>query len=184
MKLSTVALGSLAAWTLKKTRQDYESRGRLSTGASIAGWLLYVAHLFATLAAAVRSGRPPPLREKPSMVLGVLLALPGTWFYVGAMREFQSFEQLSGTEPGNLVTGGPYRYSRNPQIVGWGLFLLGASIAGRSLKALLLTVAFFLVHRLYFVAEEQHLERTFGEEPTIPVKDTSVHGFPKRIVRA
>ena len=98
------------------------------------------------------------------MLLGGSLVLFGSWFFVASVREFRSFEQMSGTEPGNLVTSGPYRYSRNPQIVGWGLALLGASIAGRSLKALLLTAAFFFIHRLYFVSEEQHLERVFGEE--------------------
>ena len=59
---------------------------------------------------------------------------------------------------------GPYRYSRNPQVVGWGLTLLGAALIGRSFEALLLVVAFLLVHRLHLATEERYLERTFGEE--------------------
>lgn len=69
-----------------------------------------------------------------------------------------------GLETGQLVKTGPYRYSRNPQVVGWGLALLGTAIAGRSAKALVLVGFFFLIHRLYFSMEERHLERTFGEE--------------------
>lgn len=164
MKSLVVALVPLTAWVLRRTRQDYEARGRLSTEASTAGWILYVTHLLTTLASALRPERPLPFRKEPSMLLGGFLALFGSWVFVAAVREFRSFEQMSGTETSNLVTGGPYRYSRNPQIVGWGLTLLGASVAGRSPKALLLTAAFFLVHRLYFASEEQHLERTFGEE--------------------
>ena len=164
MKLSTVILVPLSAWVLKRTRQDYEYRGQLSTEASAAGWILYITHLFATLAAALRPTQGLPLRQKPSMVVGGALALFGSWFFGASVREFRSFEQVSGTEPGSLVKSGPYRYSRNPQVLGWGLALLGASVAGRSPKALLLTVAFFLLHRLYFVSEEQHLERVFGEE--------------------
>jgi protein-S-isoprenylcysteine O-methyltransferase Ste14 len=62
------------------------------------------------------------------------------------------------------VKSGPYRFTRNPQVVGWGLALLGAALAGRSARALLLVAAFFLVHWSYLATEERHLERTFGEE--------------------
>ncbi len=62
------------------------------------------------------------------------------------------------------MTDGVYRYSRNPQNVGWGLVLLGVSLAGRSGAALLLTAVFFVVFRSYIPVEERHLERTFGEE--------------------
>jgi protein-S-isoprenylcysteine O-methyltransferase Ste14 len=71
---------------------------------------------------------------------------------------------MSALETGQLVKTGPYRYSRNPQIVGWGLALLGTAIAGRSAKALILVGFFFLIHRLHTPTEERHLERTFGEE--------------------
>lgn len=71
---------------------------------------------------------------------------------------------MSALETGQLVKTGPYRYSRNPQIVGWGLALLGGAIAGRSAKALMLVGFFVVVHRLHTPTEERHLERTFGEE--------------------
>lgn len=164
MRFSTTVLGLLAAWMLHRTRRDYESRGQLSTEASVGAWILYTTHLFTILAAALRPGQMLPIRKILAVVSGGSLALCGSWFFVAAVREFRSFGQMSGTETGNLVTSGPYRYSRNPQILGWGLALLGVSIAGRSPKALLLTTAFFLIHRLYFVSEEQHLERSFGEE--------------------
>ncbi len=164
MKFSIVVLAPLAAWVLKKARRDYETRGQLSTKASTAGWILYLTHLLTTVVTALRSTKALPLHRKPSMVLGGVLVLFGVWFFAAAVRKFRSFEQMSGTETGDLVKSGPYRYSRNLQIVGWGLALLGASIAGRSTKALLFTTAFFVVHRLYFISEEQHLERTFGEE--------------------
>lgn len=80
------------------------------------------------------------------------------------MREFRSFEKMSGLKKGNLVTSGPYRYSRNPQIVGWLLGLSGMALFYRSVPGLSLVAAFLFVHRLYFEIEEQHLERVFGEE--------------------
>lgn len=164
MKLLTLTLALLAAWVLNKTRRDYETHGRLSATASLGGWLLYVTHLLVTLNAALHPKKTLPLHRDASLATGGSLVLFGVWLFTTAVRESRSFEQISGTETGNLVKSGPYRYSRNPQILGWGLTLLGASIAGRSQKALLLTAAFFFLHRIYLVSEERHLERTFGEE--------------------
>ena len=80
------------------------------------------------------------------------------------MLKFRSFKQVPGLEAGGLVTSGPYSFSRNPQIVGWGLALLGTSLAGCSGASLLLPAAFYFVHRLHALIEERHLKRTFGEQ--------------------
>lgn len=160
--LAAVVLACSVAGLLRKVGRDYESDGRLSPGAAAAGWVLYLAHAALTLRMSRRS-RPLPSGGLSS-ALGVVLAGSGLGFFCAGAQEFRSFEQVSGTEAGNLVTGGPYRYSRNPQVVGWGVALLGAALGGRSVRALLLVVAFFLVHRLYLVSEERHLERVFGGE--------------------
>jgi protein-S-isoprenylcysteine O-methyltransferase Ste14 len=90
--------------------------------------------------------------------------LSGVAILRAGVREFRSFEKMSGMERGNLVTSGPYRYSRNPQVAGWLIGLLGVTLAYRSVPGLSLVAAFLFVHRLYFGIEEQHLERNFGEE--------------------
>jgi protein-S-isoprenylcysteine O-methyltransferase Ste14 len=95
---------------------------------------------------------------------GGVLSVFGLWLYAASIKRFSSFGQLSGLEEGELVTGGVYRYTRNPQIVGWGLALLGAALAGRSAKAVGLVAVYFLIHRLYFPFEERRLERVFGAE--------------------
>ena len=158
--LSTLRVG----WLLRRIERDYEDRGRLSPQASFGGWALYLGHLWLTLSAALRRQRPLPAGEAPSTFVGGTSALFGAYLFAAGVREFRSFEQMSGVETGQLIKSGPYRYSRNPQVVGWGLALFGAALAGRSVRALVLVGLFFLVHRLYFSIEERHLERTFGEE--------------------
>jgi protein-S-isoprenylcysteine O-methyltransferase Ste14 len=96
--------------------------------------------------------------------LGAPAAFSGITLSAAAIREFRSFRQMSALKTGRLVKTGPYRYSRNPQVIGWGLVLLGTALAGRSAKALLLVGLYVLVHRLHAPTEEQHLERAFGDE--------------------
>ncbi len=121
-------------------------------------------HAALTVSAALRRQRPLPVDKNLSVVLGGASELFGSHLFAAGVWEFRSFEQMSGVLTGKLVTGGPYCRSRNPQVVGWGLALVGAAIAGRSVRALLLVAAFFLVHRLHAPIEERHLERVFGEE--------------------
>jgi protein-S-isoprenylcysteine O-methyltransferase Ste14 len=149
---------------LRRVERDYEEQEQLSSRTSAAGWVLYLVHAALTVSAARRRQRPLPVGKTLSVMPGGASALFGSYLFAAGVREFRSFEQMSGVEQGELVTSGPYRYSRNPQVAGWGLVLLGAAIAGRSAMALVLVAAFFLIHRLHAPIEERHLERTFGEE--------------------
>jgi protein-S-isoprenylcysteine O-methyltransferase Ste14 len=63
-----------------------------------------------------------------------------------------------------LVTGGFYRYSRNPMYLGMILMLAGSAFLLGSAGALLPLVIFILVIRNHFVlAEERFLEAVFGQ---------------------
>jgi protein-S-isoprenylcysteine O-methyltransferase Ste14 len=57
-----------------------------------------------------------------------------------------------------------YRWSRNPQNVGWGVALVGIALCGGSGAALLLTSVFWIAFRAYIPIEESLLERVYGDE--------------------
>lgn len=64
-----------------------------------------------------------------------------------------------------LVTGGPYRVTRNPMYVGLTGVLLSHAVARRSVTALLPVAAFVMViDRLQIPAEEAALRQRFGAE--------------------
>lgn len=162
--IQLAALSALATWVLRKVGQDYERKRRLSRWSSALVWVLYLTHAGLTVSASLRPSRPLPLDRKTAGALGTSVAIFGMVLSASAIREFRSFRQMSALKTGRLVKSGPYSYSRNPQVVGWGLALLGAAIAGRSSKALMLVGFYALIHRLHAPTEERHLERTFGNE--------------------
>ena len=157
-------LSVLATWVLQRVEQDYEQKERLSRRSSALVWVLYLAHTRLTVSASLRTSRPLPVNRKTAIALGASAALSGMALSAAAIREFSSFRQMSALKTGRLVKTGPYRYSRNPQVVGWGLALLGAAVLGRSAKALMLVGFYVLIHQLHAPTEERHLERTFGDK--------------------
>ena len=64
---------------------------------------------------------------------------------------------------GGLVTDGPYAYSRNPQYIGFVLFVVGMTLYWPTLITIPMGGA--LVFAYYWLArsEEKHLAKTFGE---------------------
>ena len=95
----------------------------------------------------------------PSIALGLIL---WTWA-VGAMLR-------AGASPvprhpaTNLVTGGPFRYSRNPIYLAYTLAYAGIScLVGSVWSLALLPVALVLIQHLSVASEERYLEQQFGE---------------------
>jgi protein-S-isoprenylcysteine O-methyltransferase Ste14 len=64
-----------------------------------------------------------------------------------------------------IVTGGPFRFTRNPMYMALALLYLGATFwLNTPWPLLLLPVLLFLVQAYVIAREEQYLERKFGEE--------------------
>ena len=63
-----------------------------------------------------------------------------------------------------LVTGGPFRFTRNPMYLGMVIVLVGVALVLRSLLPwVVIPVFVWIIQRRFIVAEEQALERDFGE---------------------
>jgi protein-S-isoprenylcysteine O-methyltransferase Ste14 len=99
--------------------------------------------------------------------IGVFLGIAGlallVWcsrLFVTAQTTIKPYETSSA-----LVTGGPYRYSRNPIYLGMVLFLVGLNLGLGSWSPLLAIPAFaFIIERRFIRAEEAALLRRFGDE--------------------
>jgi protein-S-isoprenylcysteine O-methyltransferase Ste14 len=100
--------------------------------------------------------------DTPLDYFGIAVGLVGVLLCVFSMKTFRSWLKVLCVDAGALATTGPYRWGRNPQYVGYFLFLLGLSLTDWSLWCLaaLLVVATSL--HLLVLVEEEHLSRAFG----------------------
>jgi protein-S-isoprenylcysteine O-methyltransferase Ste14 len=94
--------------------------------------------------------------------LGILLMVIGLIVTVAAMDLFRTFSRWVGNSTPGLQTKGLYRYSRNPQFVGYGLFILGFFIVWWNSLAWLGLLAYAALAYAVTLVEEEHLIRTYG----------------------
>lgn len=110
---------------------------------------------------------PWPLYALPgrSLIGAVLVVLGITVLLWGSATMHRSGTNVPPNRPATaLVTGGPFRYSRNPLYVGLHAVFLGLTYLVQSGWGLLLFIPLALVmHHGVILREERYLERKFGD---------------------
>ena len=156
-------------------------RGRqevLSVLTSVTVWVSYLGYSSVTVAAATFGIWPVPIGVWVSLGLGSAAIGLGILLFVAGVISFGSFSRISGTVNEGLVTTGIYQWSRNPQNVGWMMFLLGTAIIGQSGLALLLTALFWIGFVLYVRQEERQLEARFDDEYRLYLRSSHRYYVP------
>lgn len=161
---AAIVLALLAGFCLWRADREYERLHRLSPTTIVAAWLLHALHAGFVGVAAWHSAWPLPVGRTLAVALGSALLAQGLGFVIAAATGFRSIRRLAGARTDRLVVAGVYRYSRNPQSVGWMLALGGIALLGRSGLALLLVLLFWGIFWIYADMEERHLERVLGDE--------------------
>ena len=148
-------LTPVAVWSM---RRDYRRRGRLTwLGFGLLLVWFFLPHL--TLDYAVRYVTPWTVRH----YLGLGLAVAGLLGALWAILEFRSFRKVFARDPGSLTLSGPYRWSRNPQYVGWMVFFVGYAVMWWSPWCWLALGMLALALQILVLVEEEHLHHTFGD---------------------
>jgi protein-S-isoprenylcysteine O-methyltransferase Ste14 len=103
---------------------------------------------------------------RPRTLLGLLPFVAGLGFMLATIRTLRRHQttikvfEASAT----LVTGGPFRASRNPIYLGMTLMLLGVALFLGSATPLILIIPFALWIQVRFILrEEAHLTEQFGD---------------------
>jgi protein-S-isoprenylcysteine O-methyltransferase Ste14 len=93
------------------------------------------------------------------LVVGFLLRVWATFYFYE-----QQMKVISLTPQQALITGGPYRFSRNPLYLGGNvLIFFGAALSLRSPAALVITALHLPLVDLFIRREESQLAAQFGD---------------------
>ncbi len=111
-----------------------------------------------------------PLRFLPGgvgRVLGGVCGIPAIWILVSAHWAFRraGTGMLPARRSRALITGGPFRLTRNPLYLGLVLLYAGVCLAaGAGWPLLFLPVVVALLHWFVILPEEAYLESRFGDD--------------------
>jgi protein-S-isoprenylcysteine O-methyltransferase Ste14 len=108
----------------------------------------------------------PGLDDMPARIVGYGLGIAGlalfAWGLFTLWRSGTSLMPHHGAQ--KLVTGGPFRYRRNPIYMGEVLMLLGlAEITGNVWFVIVAPLFAIAIYQLAILPEERHLEDRFGQ---------------------
>ncbi len=104
--------------------------------------------------------------EPPWHYVGILGVIAGVGLAVWGVRLFA--RAGTGVKPftpsTDVVTTGPYRFTRNPMYLGMMIVLVGVVLLLGSLgPALVIPVFFLWIHAHFVLPEEGHMERSLGQ---------------------
>ncbi len=145
-------------------RREYLNKGKLSPLAAVLETLVFALHAnMPYLFLPVKWPALPPLPINPvhSWIslgitsLGIILSL-GFMGYLG-------FKVSLGQESNQVRQTGPYRWSRNPQILAYGLIVIGLASLYPSLESAGWVLVYAVIAQLMALTEEEHLKNRFGE---------------------
>ena len=160
--IAVAVFTAVAVLVLRWAGQDLVGRGALSAKSVLASWLLYVFHADTVASAAWINALAVDVPRTVALAAGALVAVAGFAVFLSATVVLVRHGDFAGPRTRRLVTSGPYRLSRHPQNVGWGIMLLGIAIAGRSLVAIALVGLFAVFVERYARLEEHQLQQDFG----------------------
>ena len=120
------------------------------------------------------SGRPFPgapvwLKAVPAVILMIIGLSLSIWAIVymkkvGEGNPFDAFNHEVAPRTKHLMTDGPYRFSRNPMLVGVYIYDIGVLLWLQSWWPLLVFAVEVLFLTLQVRSEEKRLEADFGDE--------------------
>ncbi len=164
---AVLLLGSALVVFRVVVRRDYQRKGRLTLLSSFLELLvwglffgfpsLYNPHGWAVFWSS-EVPVPTPFRIAGiTCITAGLVSAFGTMIWFGTRRAF-------GLAVNKLIQSGPYRLSRNPQVVAGSLLVIGTILLWPSWYALGWAGLYGGVAHMMVVTEEEHLREVFEEE--------------------
>lgn len=151
-------------------KQGYQRKGKLTPFTTLVQLLLFFLHALSSYIYIETRGHHI---SKGSLleIIGIILMIIGGGFTLFGMINL-GIKKSFGAKAQGLKQTGFYKYSRNPQIVFYLLFLIGYAMIYPSWTGLIWIGILLLMCHIMIITEEEHLLRTFSEQYKIYCKET------------
>ncbi len=144
-------------------RRDYLQRGSLSFLATTLEFVIFALHAnLPYLYLGVPWPLFPPLPENSlQLIITLVITSAGLLVTLGIMA-YLGFRTTVGEEPGSIQQTGPYRWTRNPQLLSYGIMILGFVGLYPSINSAAWFLLYTAIAYLMVLTEEEHLRNLFG----------------------
>ena len=175
-----ISLIVISVMVFHKVRRDYAEQGKLTRLSSFLQVMVFVLHaqLFTCsywdlsliradeyLSVSYWLKNAPEFSSSfTSLIFGSCLAVTGILILGLGFKGFELFARIDGQRVDQLISEGIYRFTRNPQIIGYGLIVLSVPFIWNSLLALIAALVYWVGTRKMIMVEEEHLHRIFDKE--------------------
>ena len=159
--LLAVALLGIANYVFARVRSDYRTLGALTKPVAVLQTGYFFVYAFSSYL--FLDSRLTAVSPHAGMLALALMLMIGGLLLVLSAMPFLG-KRSFGREIGHLHTAGVYRYSRNPQLVGSFVFIIGYVMLWPSWPGILWATLWVPISWLMVGGEEEHLSREFGEE--------------------
>ena len=167
----------LTIFTFTVVRLDYRQKGKLTPWVALLQTGFFFVYAFSSYLF-LDSRLKTVTTNRILLALAVLLMLAGLTAVLLSMPSLG--KRSFGAQVGELHTSGLYRFSRNPQLVGSFIFILGYVLLWPSWNGLIWAALWLPISHLMVRGEEEHLRSVFGEQYEQYCKSTPRYiGFPK-----
>jgi protein-S-isoprenylcysteine O-methyltransferase Ste14 len=127
---------------------------------SLTFWGLFRGGMIATFVTAAFDWNAVPLLDWTRFIIGLPLGLTGLFITVCGYFNLGLGNTYCGSD--GLVTGGLYRFSRNPQYTASIVGLIGLSIGANSILTIVLSAVMICAYVLMALVEEEWLIKLYG----------------------
>lgn len=142
--------------------RDYRRKGRLTPFSIILQILLFFLHALSSYL--YLDSKLSNIRTDSALyIMAIVCMAAGLVLFALAMTNLGIGKSFCVDVTGLKQTGF-YRYTRNPQLVAYSLFLIGYALLWPSWTGLIWIGLLWALSHMMVLTEEEHLRRTFGEE--------------------
>ena len=159
------ANGILACLFGVLAKRSFRTRGHLTSLMGIWSGIAMHGHALMTFAVSWLDRGSLYETRLITTALGLVLMVSGIAAIVAGRRAYGDVARVYGLKEDLLVDSGIYRWSRNPQYLGYYCLLMGSAMTSGSAIAFLFVIIFIiLIHAGVVLVEEPHLRLVFGAD--------------------